>query len=293
MDKHPRPAKLPPRKPSSRRPAAVALKPPAVSSLEAAYVLWDELDQLPMDDNQALSHLARALMRLLKADDIKWLGAVRVMQGNAARKDPLLGWRLRATYNFGTWPDEYQKRISWWFQRSINAPTEVQMGLATKAIVAGTGKFQAHRMRDGFIPFEEFRRSEHYKLHYVERGITDRMWISFPVNSNAESMFLIDRLQNKRHFTQEDLDFAAFILRGIRWFHRRLLLSQGLLIANTPLSPNACRIVQKLLTGMSEKEIAASMNQSLSTTHSYVKTIYQQFGVNGRAALMSLWLRNG
>lgn len=292
MDHHP--AKLAPRKPPSpRRPAAAVQKPPSVSSLEATYVLWDELDQLPMEDNQALSHLAAALMRLLKADDVKWLAAVRVLQGNAARKDPLLGWRLRATYDYVISPEEYKKRISWWFQRSINAPTEVQMGLATKAIVAGAGKFQARRMRDGFIPFEEFRRSEHYKFFYETLGVSDRMWISFPLNSNAESMFLIDRIHNKRHFTQEDLDLAAFILRGIRWFHRRLLLSKGLLIANTILSPNACRILQKLLTGMSEKEIAASMNQSLGTTHSYVKTIYQQFGVNGRAALMSLWLRNG
>jgi DNA-binding CsgD family transcriptional regulator len=50
------------------------------------------------------------------------------------------------------------------------------------------------------------------------------------------------------------------------------------------------RIVGKLLTGLSEKEIAASLNQSVSTTHKHITTIYARFGVNGRAALMALWL---
>lgn len=261
--------------------------------MEAAYALWDELDQLPTAGTDALAHLARTLKRLLAADDVKWLGAVRVLHGAQARKDRLLGWRLRASYNFGTWPPEYQKRIAWWFQRNNQAPSEVQIGLATQALIAGSGKFQAHRLRDGWIPFDKFRRSEHYRLHYTALGITDRMWLSFPLNSNAESIFLIDRINSARHFSQADIDLAALILRGIRGFHRRLFLSQGLLIANAPLSPAARRIVQKLLTGMSEKEIAAAMNQRLATTHGYVKAIYERFGVNGRAALMALWLGTG
>lgn len=258
---------------------------------DAVYALWDDLDRLPMEDNKALDHLCTVLARLIPADDVKWLGAVRVLQGNAVKRDPLRGWRLRAAYNFTDISAEYDKHNAWWYQKSVPPPTEDQMGMATKAIVEGAGKFQAHRMRDGFIPYEDFRRTEHYRIHYTVQGISDRMWISFPLNENAESMFLVDRMKNKRHFTQEEIDLAAMVLRGIRWFHRRLFLNQGLLIANTPLGPTARRIVQKLLTGMTEKEIAESMNQSRDTTHGYVKAIYQQFGVNGRAALMALWLR--
>lgn len=280
------------RRSASREPAL--RRPPKLFEphLEAVYALWDELDQSPTAGTEALSHLAGALKKLLKADDVKWMAAVRVLQGAKARKDRLLGWRLRASYDFGSWPPEYRKRIAWWFQRNNQAPTEVQIGLATEALIAGSGKFQAHRMRDGWIPFDRFRRSEHYRLHYTFLDITDRMWLSFPLNPNAESIFLIDRVHSSRHFTKADADLAAFILRGIRGFHRRLFLSQGLLIANAPLSPAARRIVQKLLTGLSEKEIAAAMNQGLATTHSYVKAIYERFGVNGRAALMALWLGN-
>lgn len=261
-------------------------------SLQAACTLWDELDQFPTADTDALAYLSQALVRLLDAGDVKWLAAVRVLQGAKAKADPLHGWRLRANYQFGSPSLDYRKRNAWWYQRNNRPPVEAEIGLATKGLIAGTGKFRAHRMRDGWIPFDEFRRSEHFRYHYEAYGITDRMWISFPLNPNAESMFLIDRINSKRHFTQVDVDRAAFILRGIRWFHRRLFLNQGLLIGDAPLSPIARQVVQKLLTGMTEKEVAESMGHAVGTTRTYVKAIYQQFGVNSRAALMALWLGN-
>jgi DNA-binding NarL/FixJ family response regulator len=85
---------------------------------------------------------------------------------------------------------------------------------------------------------------------------------------------------------------AATILRGIRGFHRRLFMERALLIGDKPLNPVTRRVLQKLLTGISEKEIAESLGQTVPTTHKYVKTIYERFGVNARAALMSLCLRN-
>ncbi len=154
----------------------------------------------------------------------------------------------------------------------------------------GSTSFRAHRMRDGWIPFGEFRRSEHYKLHYTELGISDRIWVSFPLNADTESVFLIDRTGSSPHFSKRDNGLVSAALRGVREFHRRLFLSRGLLIGDSPLSPVSRRIVQKLLTGLTEKEIALSLGQNTATTHKYIKAIYEKFGVNGRAALMSLWL---
>ena len=116
------------------------------------------------------------------------------------------------------------------------------------------------------------------------------MWVSFPLNSDTESVFLIDRKEGRRNFSQKEAELATTALRGIGGFHRRIFLHHGLLIGNAPLSPVTRRIVGKLLTGLSEKEIAESMKQSRATTHQYIKTIYERFGVNGRVALMSLWL---
>lgn len=260
------------------------------ATMEVVYGLWDELDQFPADaSDQALAHLAQSLRILLRADNVKWIGAVRVLPGSLAKRDILKGWRLQGSYDLVPDPEEYRKLLQCMFQKNPPGP-DFQIGLATHAIIANMGTFQVHRMRDGWIPFREFSRSEHYQVHYTSLGITARMWISFPLNANAESIFLLDRWGAQPHFSKHNATLAGTILRGIRGFHRRLFLDRGLFIGEKPLSPTFRRIVQKLLTGLSEKEIALSMNQGPTTTHKYVKTIYERFGVHGRAELMALWL---
>jgi len=255
------------------------------------YRIWDELDRFPAaQQDSALNRLALQLKKVLGADNVKWLAAVRVLQGRKARKDPLQGWRLRASYSLVPDPAKYQKLVAWIYQQNAKPDPDFQIGLASQALIAAAGTFQVHRMRDGWIPFREFRKSEHFRVHYTELGITDRIWISFPLNADTESIFLIDRSRSAPSFSKREALLAGTILRGIRGFHRRLFLSHGVHIGEKPLSPVFQRIVQRMLTGMSEKEIALSMNQSVSTTHKYIRTIYQRFGVNGRAALMSLWL---
>ncbi|MDF3881026.1 LuxR C-terminal-related transcriptional regulator [Cupriavidus basilensis] len=42
------------------------------------------------------------------------------------------------------------------------------------------------------------------------------------------------------------------------------------------------------MTDASEKQIARHLGLTVSTTHSYVTSIFRKFGVRGRAGLMSL-----
>lgn len=58
------------------------------------------------------------------------------------------------------------------------------------------------------------------------------------------------------------------------------------------LAPHECRVLQLLLTEAAEKQIAEQLGLAISTTHSYVTSIYRKFGVRGRAGLMSLWLKD-
>lgn len=280
------------RKPSASRRTTKSQAPALTQKdMDAVCVLWDKVGQFPVDESdEALAYLARGLKKLLKADNVKWLAAVRVLRGAKAREDRLLGWRLRASYDLVPDPPAYQKMIAWWFRRSTEISADFRIGLATHAVVAGAGKFRTHRLRDGWIPFGKFSRSEHYRLHYTELGISDRMWVSFPLNADTESIFLIDRSRNSRHFTKREAALVSTVSRGLRSFHRRLFLHRGLQIGGAALSPVARRVVGKLLTGLSEKEIAALLNQSVGTTHKHITTIYKRFGVNGRAALMALWL---
>jgi DNA-binding CsgD family transcriptional regulator len=261
--------------------------------MEIVYGLWDELDRFPPGGaDDTMRQFALKLKSLFRADNVKWIGAVRVIKGRKALKDPLNGWRLRAGYDLVPNTKEYERLIAPIYQRNNRLDPEFEIGLATHAQIRGAGKFRVHRLRDGWIPYREFCQTEHYRLHYTELGISDRMWINFPLNADTESIYLIDRMGSSQHFTKREALLAGAILRGVRGFHRRLFLNRGLGIGEQPLSPVLQRIIQKLLTGMSEKEIALSMDQSLPTTHKYIRAIYERFGVNGRAALMSLWLGN-
>ena len=62
---------------------------------------------------------------------------------------------------------------------------------------------------------------------------------------------MLDRARRPHFSKKRCFALATTLLRGIRGFHRQLLLNASLLIADTPLSPMSRRIVTKLLTGMS------------------------------------------
>jgi ATP/maltotriose-dependent transcriptional regulator MalT len=71
------------------------------------------------------------------------------------------------------------------------------------------------------------------------------------------------------------------------------MLSQGLLMASTPLTAAERRVLQLLLTDASEKHIGHQVEMAPSTVHQHVVRFYRKFGVSSRAGLMSLWLKGG
>jgi DNA-binding CsgD family transcriptional regulator len=53
------------------------------------------------------------------------------------------------------------------------------------------------------------------------------------------------------------------------------------------LSPRERETLQHLLSGDSEKQVAAKLQLSRHTVHIYVKTLYKHFGVNSRGELLA------
>jgi len=288
------------------RPRARATSADVAASTHA---LWRELAAFPAGETgPALRHFMKWIAAQIDADNVIWIGGVRVLRGSAAKKDPFLGWRLRAREALRPDPEAYQKQLADYYERehrgkltptfykrSHAAKDAAHIGLDSRATMSGCGRFRVHRLRDGFFDFAAFRRTLHYKLYYEEPGIVDRIMIGFPVTSNRESFFLIDRFRGKgparrAHFSRAEAELAGHAAAGVPELHRRLFLNCGLFVGDKLLSPTEQKVLEGLLRGDTEKAIAAAMGQRFATLHTYVKALYARYGVNSRAALMALWL---
>ena len=278
---------------------------------DAAFALWDRLAAFPLVATDAqLQYLLRWLARRIDADNVIWIGAVRVLRGARAKDDPFLGWRLRGRTTLRVEPqayreqhqryyatDHYGRLTRGYYERSHRDDVRlVHAGMTGTASLAGAGAFRAHRLRDpDFLDFAAFRRTEHYRLYYRIPGIIDRLTVGFPVHADAESFFLIDRYRERpdgargRPFAQRDVAAAAGALRGVRSLHRQLMMSHGLISGDKLLSPVERHILFGLLRGDTEREIAAGLGQKPATVHKYVGELHARFGVGSRAGLMALW----
>lgn len=252
------------------------------STRDRIYRLWDALaDYDAAQVDAALDHLLGGLCDLVGAQNAAWAGFVRMAEARGS--DPADGWRppvthiLHPTEKLAAAIHDQWRQLS---QRLINA--------AAVGLIEQAGSFRACRLCDLVGP--DWFESDFYRTHYRECDREDAIYTVFPVNEDAESYFCVIRALGQPRFTEQERDILAHALSGLKWFHRQLLLSHGLLVAKTPLTPAERRVLQGLLTGRSEKQVAADLGQSYHTTHDYVTAIYRKFGVNNRPALMNLWL---
>ena len=254
----------------------------SLQTRERIHTLWDALSDFDASNvDEALRYLLQNLCDLVGAQNADWFGAVRLP--DALPKDPVHGWRpscvyyLHSTESLVAVVREQTRKVD----QGVTNDVVVRM-------VAMSGQFRACRLCDLEPP--EWFESEFYREYYLDSGRFDVVYAAFPVNEDAESYFGIFRACGQSPFTEAERDTLAYALRGIKWFHRRLLLSHGLTIAATPLTPVERKVLQGLLGGLPEKEIAADLGHSYHTTHEYISNIFRKFGVSNRSALMALWL---
>jgi DNA-binding CsgD family transcriptional regulator len=120
--------------------------------------------------------------------------------------------------------------------------------------------------------------------------VDDAIYAAFPINEDAESWFGVFRERGQPGFTTEERDTLAYALRGLKWFHRRLMLNHGLLIASQPLTRSERQVLQLLLARASKQDIGRSLGLTANSVHRHVVSVFRKFGVTSRAALRSLWL---
>jgi DNA-binding CsgD family transcriptional regulator len=250
---------------------------------DAIHHLWDELADFGADRSaQAAAHLMSFLCERGGAWNATWAGATRLDSGG--EDDPWRGWRvgaLQALHPIAPHPDEgHFKEI---LRALENRGTDPSFYLPMRNI----GVFRTYSLRRE-LP-EDWFESAFYRRHYGSVGAADAVWVGFPLNKDCESHFAF---YGRRRFTDEEIALFAYALRGIKWFHRNLTLSYGLLISSAPLPPAERRVLRLLLTDASEKRIAHELGLAPATVHQYVVSIYRKLGVRSRAALMRIWLKS-
>lgn len=246
------------------------------------HTLWDELadfDAARVD--AARDHLLAGLCELVDAQNAMWFGAVRM--ADILPGDPVHGWRPRTIHHLH--PARPRDATA---KEQVKNLEQGVVDITTVRNVALAGTFRANRLID-LVPASWFD-SAYYQLCYRDVGYEDAIWAGFPVNEDVETYFGVLRDVDHPRFGEAERDAVAYALRGLKWFHRQQLLGHGLLAARSPLTPTERSVLQALLTGQSEKQIAAALGKSYHTTHEHVSGIFRKFNVNNRAALMALWI---
>jgi len=254
---------------------------------EEIHALWDDLCDIgPQEIDAALNLCMKRLCGMVGAQNAFWVGVVRVSHESP---DLMLGWRIRGIQFMD------QDYLDVTYTKEEGKSTIIlDPGLTNQALSATMGRFRSYRLNAGtLVDLESFRETAHYDYYYVQQGINDRMWVGFPISADSESFFCFDRFGKHGEFDDDDLALVTYALRGIKWFHRQLLLSHGVGICLEPLTEAERRVKKHLLSGASEKEIALQLNLTPGTVHQYATRIYRKFGVQGRAGFMSLWLPGG
>ncbi len=226
-------------------------------------------------------HLLSAVCNMIDARQADWIGAVRLVDN--MHRDPLFGWRPRCLS--ALYPDNQTARI---IQEAFALMEQGTPDITTIRNAELAGKFRVFMLHQLATP--EWFESYAYKTFY--RGIDrlDSIWVGIPINADAEIQVGFHRALSQSPFSERDRQVVSHALRGIRWFYRLQMLSEGIGVASEPLTPMEGNVLQGLLQGLSERKIAETNGQSPHTVHDHVKRIYRKYSVSSRSALMALWL---
>ncbi|MBS4097861.1 MAG: hypothetical protein KGZ83_13600 [Sulfuricella sp.] len=156
--------------------------------IEQIHTLWDELaDFEAAATDAALEHLMSALCGLVDAQNVGWLGAVRL--DNPLAEDPVQGWRVRHVrflHDCFALPSDEAIREQ---IRNLEQGSNVDISSIRNVMLAGT--FRVNRLCDIVSP--TWFDSPYYHRYYLGSGRSDAIWAILPVNRDAESYLGIYR----------------------------------------------------------------------------------------------------
>lgn len=257
----------------------------APSKTQAVHALWDALADIETSRVEpACKVLLQGLCALVAAQNASWVGVVRM--DHARPGDPVRGWRpgiIRRLHDSPLLEAKARQQ-----KRGLEA------GRADEVMVRNVsfaGSWRTNRLVD-LVPPEWFD-GDCYRDYYLARNWFDAIWSGVPINEDMEIYFGVYRAPGQPMFSEADRDVIAQALRGLLWFHRQQVLGHGLGLGSMPLTELEHRVLSGLLSGLTDKQIAAREEMSPRTANEYASRIYRKYGVGNRTALMALWLGQG
>lgn len=252
---------------------------------DAIIRLWHELTEFPASAPQdALDHCLHELSRQIGAVNATWVGAAREKNWESQNPfDPLLGWRPHICLTLHP-TDAWQRA----HEVAMAAVRNNYMDPQTVALASRFGQNRCF-LREDVVSDRDWKRDRINQEVLVPLGIAHRLIGASATATGAESYLIFDREGGGRGFSARERGMVALFLRGSGLLHRDLLQMHGLLNAFRPLSRRERDVLQLLLTGDSEREIARALGLTPATTHQYVVAILRNFGAHSRAELMAQW----
>ncbi len=246
------------------------------------YSVWDALSDFDAGDIWASrSYLLKTLCDLIDAQNADWIGCVRL--GANDSRDPMKGWRplTRSTL-------VPSKNTSQAIDEAFAQLEKGEPDITTTRNVELAGSFRVMLLNE--LATAEWFEGPSYQRFYRALDRKDSIWAGIPINQDAEIQIGFHRSFDKPDFSLQERNFVSHALRGLRWFFKHQMLGEGAGVASSPLTATEQTVLQGLLLGLTEKQIAEQSSQSPHTTHDHVKRIFRKYGVSSRSSLMALWL---
>jgi DNA-binding CsgD family transcriptional regulator len=116
-------------------------------------------------------------------------------------------------------------------------------------------------------------------------------WEIYYMNTGSAGLAVVEKLKCPECGATEARNGRAFTARTLRVhrarLHRKLVQTGGM----RDLSPRQGELMELVVAGFTEAEMAARLDLSVTTVHTHMHNIYRKMGVRNRAEAVMRWLR--
>lgn len=145
------------------------------------------------------------------------------------------------------------------------------------------------RRRRDLVADGAWYRSEFVNEWRLRWGLDDVIYGHRQLAADTTIGIGVNREPGDRPFSEEDRDLLGLFTGQSACLYRDLRDGGAAIFAG--LSRRERETLDLLLGGLSEKQVAARLDVSVNTVHTYVKSLYRRLGVRSRGELLALMLR--